>query len=256
MRRWAVSAIWETMLRAMGAMGFGTVAGMVRIQAVMSCSLRPVPWQPGQVSFHLRQLRERYVGAYLEFGGHLRHGGMAEHRPGGDRAVVDAARGVGDERAVVDLADGAGAAAARAGALAVERVRLRARRPEHHPVLGAGQRQVEGDVHGRLKSVTLGHCWWPSREKIRRRLLSSSVEVPKVLRTPGMPGRRRSARAAWTCSTLSTPPARPGSPGAGCRWTVPPGSGATPRSTARRGRARTCPSRIHRRSRRACPGAP
>ncbi|MCI1747377.1 MAG: hypothetical protein LKI24_04260 [Acidipropionibacterium sp.] len=37
-----------------------------------------------------------------------------------------------------------------------------------------------------------------------RRLLSSSVEVPKVDRTLGTAGRWRSARAAGTCSTLVT----------------------------------------------------
>ena len=37
-----------------------------------------------------------------------------------------------------------------------------------------------------------------------RSTFSSSVLVPKVLRTPGTPGRCRSASAAGTCSTEST----------------------------------------------------
>ena len=43
-----------------------------------------------------------------------------------------------------------------------------------------------------------GQRWLASRENIRRRLLSSSVPVPNVLRTPGTPGRCRSASAAGT----------------------------------------------------------
>ena len=43
-----------------------------------------------------------------------------------------------------------------------------------------------------------------SRENISRRLLSSSVPVPKVERMPGTPGRCRSASAAGTYRTSST----------------------------------------------------
>ncbi|MPM15017.1 hypothetical protein SDC9_61382 [bioreactor metagenome] len=50
----------------------------------------------------------------------------------------------------------------------------------------------------------LGHRWAASRENISRSTLSSSVEVPKVERTPGTPGRWRSASAAGTCCTEST----------------------------------------------------
>ncbi len=35
----------------------------------------------------------------------------------------------------------------------------------------------------------LGHTWLPVRENSRRRLFSSSVDVPNVLRTPGTLGR-------------------------------------------------------------------
>ena len=49
-----------------------------------------------------------------------------------------------------------------------------------------------------------GHTWLPARENSRRRLFSSSVDVPKVLRTPGTLGRWCRASAAGTCSTSST----------------------------------------------------
>ena len=48
-----------------------------------------------------------------------------------------------------------------------------------------------------------GHLWLPSRENMSRRLLSSSVIVPKVLRTPGTAGRWRSASAGGMFSMLS-----------------------------------------------------
>ena len=43
-----------------------------------------------------------------------------------------------------------------------------------------------------------GHTWLPTREKSRRRLLRSSLEVPKVERTPGTAGRWWRASAAGT----------------------------------------------------------
>ena len=50
----------------------------------------------------------------------------------------------------------------------------------------------------------MGQRWLARREYISRRLLSSSVPVPKVLRIPGTPGRWWRARAAGTYSTSST----------------------------------------------------
>ena len=49
-----------------------------------------------------------------------------------------------------------------------------------------------------------GHRCSARRENIRRRLLSSSVPVPNVLRMPGTPGRWRRARAAGTCRASAT----------------------------------------------------
>ena len=43
-----------------------------------------------------------------------------------------------------------------------------------------------------------GHMWLPTRENSRRRLLRSSLDVPKVERTPGTAGRWWSASAAGT----------------------------------------------------------
>lgn len=43
-----------------------------------------------------------------------------------------------------------------------------------------------------------GHAWLPTRENSRRRLFSSSVMVPNVLRTPGTLGRWCNASAAGT----------------------------------------------------------
>ena len=44
----------------------------------------------------------------------------------------------------------------------------------------------------------LGQQWLPRRENIRRRLFRSSDAVPKVLRTPGIPGLWCRASAAGT----------------------------------------------------------
>jgi hypothetical protein len=71
----------------------------------------------------------------------------------------------GTRGVLVDLPHGPGADAEGAGTLAVERVRFRARRPEHHPALGAGQRQV--DVHGR--SAQGGARWGTGGVRAGRR---------------------------------------------------------------------------------------
>ena len=49
-----------------------------------------------------------------------------------------------------------------------------------------------------------GHTCEARRENTKRSTLSSSVDVPNVERTPGTPGRCRSARAAGTWITAST----------------------------------------------------
>ena len=51
---------------------------------------------------------------------------------------------------------------------------------------------------------SFGHSCTASRENIRRTTFNISVAVPKVERTPGTPGRCRSASAAGTCRTRST----------------------------------------------------
>ena len=53
------------------------------------------------------------------------------------------------------------------------------------------------------RSWPFGQRWLPRREYMRRRLFSSSVAVPKVLRIPGTAGRWCSANAAGTFSMLS-----------------------------------------------------
>ena len=69
-----------------------------------------------------------------------------------------------------------------------------------------------GQTSGRSAATSSeGGTAWPlgqqcsaRRENIKRRLLSSSVPVPKVERMPGMPGRWRRASAAGTWRASST----------------------------------------------------